>query len=91
MGKFKVGDRVEIKNDNYINPRTVSVGSKGTILELSEIPYIQFDQQSIDLHDAGGMGIMGYCWAVHECDLELIDKPVEIIEAPVKKNRFVKG
>ena len=72
MPKFKIGDRVELNGPSY--HKKLKLGAKGTILEESRFPYIQWDDFTHG-HDNGDPSVLGSSWAVIESNLKRIKKP----------------
>lgn len=72
MPKFKVGDWVELNGPSY--HKKLKLGAKGTILEESRLPFIQWDDFTHG-HDNGDPSVPGSSWAVNESDLKRIKKP----------------
>ena len=68
MAKFKVGDRVRNLEEIGDIPHKM----KGTVLEISSVPYVEWDEE-IGGHDAGGLGRAGYCHSQQEDLLELVE------------------
>jgi hypothetical protein len=76
MYKFNVGDRIVANRDLDINGDTyvqsvIPKGSKGTILELSRLPYIRWDVSLAGMHNGDGLCENGHCTAEYEEGLEL--------------------
>lgn len=72
MGKFKVGDRVEVIKD-YDSAKT---GMRGTILNCNSFigsPGIKFDEPFFNGHSCDGKCQDGYGYFVSEENLKLID------------------
>lgn len=87
--KFKVGDRVKVKNDTVtINRRTV--GKCGTVKELLANNYcaVEFDK-FVDGHDCGGFAKEGHGWNFVEDVLDLVKTQNETIVIYRKDNKVI--
>lgn len=87
--KFKVGDRVKVKNDTVtINRRTI--GKCGTVKELLTNNYcaVEFDK-FVGGHDCGGFAKEGHGWNFKEDVLDLVETQNETIVIYRKDNKVI--
>jgi hypothetical protein len=60
--KFKKGDRVVALINQYrAGDVVVKAGHKGTILEETDVPFVEWDK-FVNGHSANGLGKKGHCW-----------------------------
>lgn len=71
MNKFKVGDRVVLRDLTSFYHHGLKDGMIGTILEDHDLPYVKFDNFT-EGHNGGGLSDMNDCWACYEGRLELL-------------------
>jgi hypothetical protein len=69
---FNIGDRVRLKRNNS----HLKQGEIGTILEISSIPRVKWDEYHKYNHACSGLCESGYGYCVDDCDLELIENNV---------------
>lgn len=79
MPKFKVGDRVGLTKLAFDNG-FLKVGQKGTVLEESAVPFVQWDDFT-DGHDGGNPSVEYSSWGVEEDHLKKI-KPTKSTQKP---------
>lgn len=87
--KFKVGDRVKVKNDTVtINRRTI--GKCGTVKELLTNNYcaVEFDK-FVGGHDCNGFAKEGHGWNFKEDVLDLVETQNETIVIYRKDNKVI--
>jgi len=70
MSKFRVGDKVRYISDYYSDLKN----KIGTVLDDSNIPYVEFNEPIELGHDAKGLGKNGYCFSLDEDELELVSE-----------------
>lgn len=87
--KFKVGDRVKVKNDTVTINRRI-VGKCGTVKELLTDNYcsVEFDK-FVDGHDCNGFAKEGHGWNCVEDVLDLVKTQNETIVIYRKDNKVI--
>ena len=76
MSKFKIGDRVVLKDLEDFYHRGLEIGMVGTVLEDHELPFVKFDNFT-NGHNGDGLSDKDDCWSCYENRLELLDNKEE--------------
>ena len=69
--KFKKGDRVRVIKHSY-NVEEVPVGSIGTVLDDSSMPYVEMDDETLRSDDPDS-GYIDQSWVFFQEELELLE------------------
>lgn len=77
MAKFKKGDRVRLMVDQDDS----DAGQVGTVLSVSDFPWVEFDTPTRYECTAFGQGREGFCDCIVQRDLQLLPDPEKEKEA----------